>query len=206
MKHHITLLALGFQVWQTFPVDQIFGTCDGSRSSSSAKVAGLSIVVTLGTEYAIYPSILMGGKTHIVDIGSGNHIFRHRDRLIPETEVIHTIGTFCHSEEALAVCTFHANYQQILAIPFDGTRIEGSIHHDALHQIGVILFVKVITPLQRSMFCSKNRILPTVIDTVTPLFHFIFLGQQRLMMSTQNLYFFVKIAHFVLMIYCFIII
>ena len=184
MKNHIALLTLGLQVWKTLPVYQVLGTCNSCSSSSSTQVARLVIIVALSTEHAIDITILMSGESHIIDIGSRNHILWHGDRLIPETEVIYTVRTLSYSEEALAVGTLHTYNEEILAVPLDGTRVQRSIHHNALHQIWVALLIEVVTPLQWSMFCSEDRILILLVDTVTPLYRFILAAQQFLVMST----------------------
>ena len=195
MKNHITLLALGLQVWKTLPVNQILGTSDCSSSSSSTQVAWLVIIVALCTEHTIDIAILMGGESHIIDIGSWNHILRHGDRFIPETEVIDTVRTLSYSKEALAVGTLHTYNEEILTVPLDGTRVQRSIHHDALHQIWVALLIEVVAPLQWSMFCGEDRILILLIDTIAPLYWFILAAQQFLVMSTESLHFVLKCSH-----------
>ena len=90
---------------------------------------------------------IYGCESHIIDVGSRNNILRHGDRLIPETEVVNTIRTLCYGKETLAVSTLNTNNEEILTIPLDGTRIERSIHHDALHEIRITLLVEVVTPL-----------------------------------------------------------
>ena len=200
MQYHIALLALGLQVRKTLPVDQVLGTGDSSCSSGSAEVARLAIVVTLRTENAVDVTILVGGQAHIIDIGSRHDILRHSDRLIPETEVVDTVRTLSHSEETLAVGSFHTYHEQILAIPLDGTRVERSIHHDALHQVWITLLIEVVTPLQRSMLCCQNRVLVLLVDAVAPLYRFVLAAQQLLMMSTQCLYFVLKRCHILIIL------
>ena len=147
MENHIALLALGLQIRKTLPVYQVLGTGDGCSSSSSTEVAKLIIIMTLSTEHAIDVAILMSCESHIIDVGSRNNILRHGDRLIPETEVVNTIRTFCYGKETLAVGTLHTYNEEILAVPLDGTRIERSIHHDALHEMRITLLIEVVTPL-----------------------------------------------------------
>ena len=146
MENHIALLALGLQVRKTLPVYQVLGTGDGCCSCSSTEVARLIIIMTLCTEHTIDVTILMSCESHIIDVGSRNNILRHGNRLIPETEVVNTIRTLCYGKEALAVSTLYTNNEEILTIPLDGTRIEGSIHHDALHEIRITLLIEVVTP------------------------------------------------------------
>ena len=100
MEHDVALLALRLEVGQTVPVDEVFRAGDSSRSGSCREVTGVRIVVTLSTEDAIDPAVLMGGETHVVDVRSGNGVLGHGDRLGPETEVINAVRTLCHCEEA----------------------------------------------------------------------------------------------------------
>ena len=121
MEHNVTLLRLGLQVWQTIPGLQVLRAGDGSGSSSSREISRLRVVVTLGTEHAIDPAVLVLRDTHVIDICGRNHIVGHRDRLVPETEVVDTVGRLGHSEETLAVGTLHTNDKHILAVPLDST-------------------------------------------------------------------------------------
>ncbi len=147
MQHYVALLRLRLQIGQTLPSLQVLGTCDTCGSSSSTEVAWLRVIVTLGTEHAINPAILVPSDTHIIDIGGRYHIVGHRDGLVPEAEVVDTIGRLGHSEERLTVGSLHAHYQAVFPLPLDSTRIQRGIHHDALHQVGIILLAEVITPL-----------------------------------------------------------
>ena len=121
MKHHVTLLTLGLQVGQAFPVNQIFRACDGSRGRSSTKIAGLAVVMTLRAEDAVNPAILMGRESHVVDVGCGNHIVGHRDGFVPKAEVVDTVGALCHGKERFAVGSLHAHHEQVFALPLDGS-------------------------------------------------------------------------------------
>ena len=195
MENHIALLALGLQVRKALPVYQVLGTGNGCSSSSSTEVARLCIIMTLCTEHAIDVAILMSCESHIIDVGSRNNILRHGDRLIPETEVVNTIRTLCHGKETLAVSTLYTNNEEILTIPLDGTRIERSIHHDALHEIRIALLIEVVTPLQWCMFCGEDWVLILFVDTISPLYGFILTAQQFLIMSAKCFHFVLKCSH-----------
>ncbi len=183
MQHYVTLLRLRLQVGQALPCLQVFGAGDTSCCSGCTQVAGLAVVVTLSAEDTINPAILMLCDAHIINIGSRDDVVRHGDRLLPEAEVIHAVRRLGHGKERLAVSTLDTNYQTILALPFDGSRIQRGIHHDTLHQVRVVLFAEIIAPFQRRMFSSKYRILPLVINTIPPLHGFILARQQLFMMS-----------------------
>ena len=137
----------------------------------------------------------MGCQSHVVDVGCWNHIIRHRNRFIPEAEVIDSVGTHRHGKETLAVSTFNAHDKQVFALPLDGAGIQRCIHHDALHQIRIVFLVEVIAPFQRRMLSGENRVGILCIDTVPPFQWFVFLSQQLLMVCTQGCHFCIKITH-----------
>ena len=73
-----------------------------------------------------------------------------------------------HGEERFAVGTFDTHYEAIFALPLDGSAVERSIHHDALHEVGVVFFAEIILPLQRRMLCGQNGELPLFVDAIPP--------------------------------------
>ena len=158
--------------------------------------------MTLSTEHTVDPTVLMLCDTHIIDIRGGNHIVGHGNGLVPETEVIDTVGRLGHCEETLTVGTFYAHHEHILAVPLDGTGVQGGITHDALHQIGVVLLVEVIFPLQGHVGRCQNRVLVLLIDAITPLHGFVLLAQQFFMMLAQSGHLLLKFCH--ILIYFFI--
>ena len=137
----------------------------------------------------------MLGDAHIIDVRGRNHVVGHGDGFFPETEVVDAVGTLGHSKVTLSVGTLHTDYQTILAFPLDGTGIQSSITHDALHQVRVILLVEVVFPLQGHMFGSHNRIFVLLVDTIAPLHGFVLTTQQFFMMLTQGCNFLFKISH-----------
>ena len=203
MKHNIALLALSLQVWKSFPIYQIFGTCNSSSCSCSTQIAWLTVIMTLCTEHTIDIAIFVSSQTHIINIGSRNDVFRHCNRLIPETEIIYTVRTFCYCKETLAVGTLYTDNEQILTIPLDSTGIQSSIHHDSLHKIWITLLVEIISPLQWSVFSCKDRVLILLINTISPLYRFVLAAQQFFMMSTQSFNFVLKSCHILSLFYCF---
>ena len=154
--------------------------------------------MTLSTEYAVNPAILMLRDAHIIDVRGGNHVVGHGDRLLPETEIVDTVGRLGHSKEGLAVGTLDTNHKAVFALPLDGTAVQRGIHHDTLHEIGIVLLTEIVLPLQRGVLGSENRIFPFVVDTIAPLQGFVLARQQLLVVSTQRLYSFFKIAHIIL--------
>ena len=180
MQDNVSLLTFRYKVGQTLPRFQIFGACNTSSGSGSTEIAGLRIVMTLGTEDTIYPSILVLSKAHVIDIGSRNCCFGHCYGFGPETEIIDSIWTFSNGKERLTIGTFHPANQQISSVHFYGTCIQDGVHHDALHQIGIILFVKVISPLQRGMFSRQYGMLVAFEYSVTQFLGLILQRKQSL--------------------------
>ena len=117
--------------------------------------------MAFGTENAVYPAVFVRRETHVVNVGGGNHIFGHRDGIVPEAEVVNAVGAFGHGKERLAVGSLHAHHQYILSVPLDGSRIQGSIHSDAFHQVGVGLLVQIITPKHGRVCGGQYRMLIT---------------------------------------------
>ena len=207
VQHNVALLRLRLQVGQTIPSLQVLGARNACRSGCRREVARLCVVVTLGTEHTVDPSVLMLRDAHVVDVGGRNDILGHGDGLVPEAEVVDAIGRFSHGEERFAVGTFDTHYEAVFALPLDGSAVERSIHHDALHEVGVVFFAEVILPLQWRMFCSQNGELPLLVDAIPPFQGFVFSRQQLLVMSTQRFYFFFEIAHlfFLLILFFFVV-
>ena len=73
--------------------------------------------MAFGAEDAVDPSVFMGREAHIVDVGGGDYIFGQHDGIVPQAEVVHAIGTFGYGEEGFAVGAFHAQHQQVAALP-----------------------------------------------------------------------------------------
>ena len=122
-------------------------------------------------------------EAHVVDVGCRNDVFGHGDRLIPEAEVVDAVRTFGHGKEALAVGSLYSHHEEILAVHLDGARVECGIHHDALHEIRVILFREIVAPLQRCVLSCENGIFILGIDTISPLFWGVLTRQKLFMMS-----------------------
>ena len=123
---------------------------------------------------------------HVIDIGGRHHILRHGNRLLPETEVIDTVRRLCHGKERLTVGSLHAHHQQILVVPLDGSAVQRGVHHDALHQIRVVVLVEIVAPLQGSMLSREDGVFVFIVDTIPPLHGFVLFRQQRLMMGAQG--------------------
>ena len=207
VQHNVALLRLRLQVGQTIPGLQVLGARNACRSGCRREVARLCVVVTLGTEHTVDPAVLMLRDAHVVDVGGRNDILGHGDGLVPETEIVDTVRRLSHGEERLAVGTFDTHYEAVLSVPLDGSAVERSIHHDALHEVGVVFFAEVIFPLQWCMLCGQNGELPLLVDAIPPFQGFVFSRQQLLVVSTQRFYFFFEIAHlfFLLILFFFVI-
>ena len=109
----------------------------------------------------------MCGQTHVIYVGCRLAIFRHGDRTVPETEVVHSVRALGHSEEGFAVRTLDTHDEDIFSVPLYSSRIECGVHFETLHQIWVGLLVKVITPEKRGVCTGQNRIDVAFIDTVS---------------------------------------
>src|SRR5260221_13162436 len=81
MKDHVTLLrALGPQVSQSFPPDEVFGPGDAALCDCCRLVGGRGIgVPAFRTDKPIDPAVFVIGKPDIVDIGFGTAGTRHMD-------------------------------------------------------------------------------------------------------------------------------
>ena len=140
--------------------------------------------MTLGAEHTVDPTVLMLRDTYIIDVRRGNHVVGHGDGFLPETEVVDAVGRLRHGKITLSVGTLYTDDEQILTLPLDGTCIESTITHDALHQIRIVLLVEIVLPLQGNMFCRHHGILILLIDAVPPLYGFVLATQQCLVMGT----------------------
>ena len=134
-------------------------------------------------------------QPHVVDVSSRFAIVRHGHGTVPETEMIHTVRAFGHREEGFSVCAFHPDYQDITAVPFDGSGIERSMDAETFHQIRICLHVQVIPPRKRRMVSCQNGVFVPFINTVA--FHrLVFLVYEGFMLSFQPLESFFKVHIF----------
>ena len=190
VEHHITLLAEGLEIVQPLPVNEVFcaGYACGSRSGGG--VVRFGLVMTLHTEDSVYPSVLMTREAHVIDVRCGCVIaVGHGDGFRPETPVVDAVGRLRYREEGLTVGSFHPCDDGVFAFKKDGSGIEHRVHHDALHQEGIVLLIEVIAPLQRRVLRRENRVLVFGIYSVSAFYGFIRTGEQRLMCSAESLYF-----------------
>ena len=171
MEDDITLLAKGLEIIEPLPVDEIFGTGYAGCCSSRRGIERFGLVMALHTEDTINPSVLVAREAHIIDVRCGCVIaVGHGDRFGPEAPIVDAVGRLGYSEEGLTVGSFHPCYDGVFALKEDRTGIEHRVHHDALHQEGIVLLVEVVPPLQRRVLRRENRIFVFGIDTI---YHFI---------------------------------
>ena len=102
--------------------------------------------MTLGTEDAIHPAVLVCRQAHVVDVCCRDGILGHGDGIVPEAEVIDSVRALGHSEERFSVGALHTDDKQVLAVPLDGAAVERGIHADALKQQGIRALVQVVAP------------------------------------------------------------
>ena len=79
--------------------------------------------MAFGTEYAVNPTVFVGGEAHVVDVGGRNYIVGHGDGIVPKAEIVYAIGAFGHGKERLAVVTLDAHHQQVLTIPLNELKV-----------------------------------------------------------------------------------
>ena len=166
VQHHVALLAGTLDIRQALPVHQILGAGHAGGSRSGREVSFCVVVLALHAENAVNPAVLVGGKAHIIHIGSGLSPLGHRDGTRPEGEIVHAVGTFGHGKERLAVGSFYTHHQHILVFPLDGAGIKGGVNAETLHQVRVAVRIEVVAPLQRSMVGRQDGILVTLVHTV----------------------------------------
>ena len=167
MQNHIALLGLGFEVWKTFPVHKVLGSGDTCACHCRRQVTLRCVrVFALNTEDAVNPSVLVGGQPHVIDIDSRLAVLRHCHRIVPETEIVDSVGALRDGEERLPVCAFHSYREHIFSVPLDGSGIEGGVDAESFLQIRIRGRVQVIFPEHRSMSARENRILVSFINAV----------------------------------------
>ena len=151
--------------------------------------------MSLSTEHAVYPTILMLCQSHIINVSCRHHIIRHGDGFLPEAEVVDTIRALCHCKVALTVSTLHTHHQTVLALPFDSACVQRGITHNTLHQVRVVVLIKVVLPLQGHVLRCYHGILVFLVNPVPPLQGFVLLGQQLLVMFSQSRHLLFKFVH-----------
>ena len=142
------------------------------------------MVLALHAEKAVNPSVLVCSQAHVVDVGGRLAVFRHGDRPWPEAEIVHSVGAFRYGEEGLAVICLHPGYKQVFAVPFDCTAVEDSVYAYPLHQERVVLFVKFVPPLNRSMCSREYRVFVTLVHAID-INGFVLEGQEIFMFRPQ---------------------
>ena len=142
----------------------------------------------------------MGRKPHIIDVGG--RIFRvgHGDGVIPEAEVVYSVGTFCYGKKGFTVGSLYTHHEYIFAIPFHRTRIKGCIHPDTFHQVWIGLLVEVVTPENRCMCTRKNRVLIACIYSVASGNRFVLCRNQHFVLVHQSGHFVLKSHHQILFV------
>src|SRR5512133_1837199 len=101
MKHYVTLLrGRGFQVRQTFPLFQVFGTCYAALCNGRRLISfNCCGVLAFSTKYTIDPSIFVLHQAHIIDITIWLLVRRHIDWIIPKPESVTPTITFSNCKK-----------------------------------------------------------------------------------------------------------
>ena len=138
VQNHVALLALRLDVGQPVPCLQVFCARHGGCRRGGGKVAGRGcVVMSFGAEYAVYPSVLMFGKAHVVYVRGRDDVVGHGYGIVPEAEVVNSVGAFGHRKERLSVSSLHTDDQEILAVELDCARVERGVYAYTLHQVRV---------------------------------------------------------------------
>ncbi len=166
MQDDIPLLALADKVGQAFPVDEVFRPGDAAFGSGGGKVAGLAVVVAFGAEESVDISVLMRGEAHVVDIGSGDDVVGHCHGTFPEAEVVDSVGAFGDGEERFAVAAFDSHHDDVFALPFHSSGVEGCVDAYTLHEPWICGGVEVVFPERRYALGCYDGMHIAVVDTV----------------------------------------
>ena len=118
-------------------------------------------------------------QSHIIHIGFLRAGIRQKNGIIPESEIIDSVITFCHRKEGLSVIAFHSGHQIKLPIQVNGTGIKHTVDAQTLLKKGIGPLVQIILPDNGRMLSGQYWINISVIDTVVKaLIHFVFSGQE----------------------------
>ncbi|MMZ65880.1 hypothetical protein D1872_283220 [compost metagenome] len=96
MQNDITLLrGTCLQVIKAFPCDKVFGTGNPALCYCTGEISAWSIrVFSFCAEQAVDPSVLMLYKTHVIYVGIRFAGLWQYNRMIPESEAVHTVVAF----------------------------------------------------------------------------------------------------------------
>ena len=167
MQDDIALLGLALQVREPLPVHKILRTGNPSSSNCRGQVSRCcGRVLALHAENAVNPAVLVGGETHIVNVGRRLTVLRHSDRTVPETEIVHSVRALCHREERFAVSGLDTYNKDVFSVPFDSAAIHRSVDAEAFHQIWIGHRIEVITPEKRGVFAGDYRVFVTLENSI----------------------------------------
>ena len=142
-------------------------------------------------EKTVNPPVLVCRQSHVIHVDCRIVGIGHGDRMVVETEVVDAVGAFGDGKERLAVGTFHADNEHILAVPLDCARIKRGVHAYALHEVRVAHRVVVITPEWRSHACRNHRVLVAAVYAVV-LYLFVRAAYQFLIFALYLVFSFFK--------------
>ena len=133
------------KIIQPFPSLQIFCAHNTGRSYRSREIIH-TVILALGTEYAVNIPVFMFCKTHIVYICLFRANIRKLYRIIPEAETIYTVITLCDSEKRLPVISLNTRNKTVFTVQIYSTRIHNRIDPQPFHKIRVGFRIKVKSP------------------------------------------------------------
>ena len=137
--------------------DKVFGAGDAAAGDGGGKVPRLGVIMPLGAEQPVNPSVLVAHQAHIVKVCFLVLQLRHADGIIPKTKSIHAVPAFRDGEKRLAVPAFNPGHQNNMP-PFHSIApdVEGAIDPEPGQQMRIVRVVEIITPEQRSMFGGED--------------------------------------------------
>ncbi len=179
MQAHIALLggAQGDQIGQPLPGFQVLGAHDTGSSNRSRQVR-IFRILAFGAENAVNPAVFMLGEAHVVHVGFFRAGIGQKNGIIPEAEVIHAVIAFRHGEEGFAVAALQPGHHIIFAVQINGTGIEGGIHAQPFHEMGIGFLIQIIFPEKRNMLPGQYRVHKTVINAIIIVRHNVFPGDE----------------------------
>ena len=205
VEDDVALLALRLEVGKPLPGLQVPGACDGGRRRGGREVGGPAVVMAFGAEDAVDVTVLMAGQAHIIDVGRRVVRVGHGDRFVPEAEVVDAVGTFRHGEEALAVGSLDTHHEQVLSVPLHCAGIEGGVHHDALHEVRIGVFVQVVPPLQRRVLGGQYGMGVAFVNAVAAFLYVVGCGEECLVTETECVEFGIEGCHVCIsIVFCYV--
>ncbi len=115
--------------------------------------------------------------------------------MIPESEIVDTVGAFSNRKKRFTVGTFDSYHKQILAVELDCAGVENGVASDTLHEERIGSRVEIVLPERRNHGCGKHRVLITVVDTIA-FYGSIFASNQFFVLIEDERFTIIENIHF----------